>query len=59
MHHHTWRLEQVVRAYAGALRLADIELQPYDYREETDAEGALRRAALAYAEEVRAAERSG
>jgi hypothetical protein len=42
MHHHTWRLEQVVRVSGGPLRIADLTFEPYDYREDTAAEGVLR-----------------
>jgi hypothetical protein len=47
MHHHTWRLVQVERVVVGTLRLESVELQPYDYREDTDADGLLRFAARA------------
>jgi hypothetical protein len=42
MHHHTWRLEQVSRVAVGVLRIGDVALQPYDYREETAEDGGFR-----------------
>jgi hypothetical protein len=42
MHHHTWRLEQVSRVAVGKLRIGDVALQPYDYREDTSEDGSFR-----------------
>lgn len=47
MHHHTWRLLQVERVTVGLLRVGGVELQPYDYREDTDSDGIVRFAARA------------
>jgi hypothetical protein len=42
MHHHTWRLEQVSRVAIESIRIGDLPLRLYDYREETSADGTLR-----------------
>lgn len=47
VHHHTWRLAQVSRLAVSALRLGDLSLVPYDYREEVTELGVLRVAARA------------
>jgi hypothetical protein len=52
INHHTWRIERVERSSITALRLGSLELQPYDYREETDDAGRLRLAARAAASDA-------
>jgi hypothetical protein len=47
MHHHTWRIEQVERLSLTSLVLGPVTLEPYEYREETTDDGALRLAARA------------
>ncbi len=42
MHHHTWRLEQIVRLAGGSFHIAGLQLEPYEYREDVSADGVLR-----------------
>jgi len=42
MHHHTWRLEQVSRVAIDSIRIGDLSLRPYDYREENSKDGSFR-----------------
>jgi hypothetical protein len=44
MHHHTWRVEQIERLAITRLKLNDLDLEPYDYKEELT-DGVLRLAA--------------
>jgi hypothetical protein len=47
INHHLWRIEQVERLACERLRLAGLELEPYDYAEEASESGAVRLAARA------------
>jgi hypothetical protein len=47
VNHHVWRIEQVERLACELLRLAQVELEPYDYVEEVDDDGGVRLAARA------------
>jgi hypothetical protein len=47
VNHHVWRIEQVERIACELLRLADVQLEPYDYAEEVLADGGVRLAARA------------
>jgi hypothetical protein len=52
VNHHLWRLEQVERFACELLRLATVELQPYDYTEEVLPGGGVRLAARALVSEA-------
>jgi hypothetical protein len=45
VHHHTWRLEEVERVACRLLRLAELELEPYEYAEQAADDGRLTLAA--------------
>ena len=47
VNHHMWRIEQVERLACSVLRLAGLELEPYDYVEEVTDDGLVRLAARA------------
>jgi hypothetical protein len=53
VYHHFWRLELLVRTSVGWLSVDDLEMRPYDYREETSADGVLRLAFRAAASDER------
>jgi hypothetical protein len=41
MHHHTWALQEVERIACSCLRLGGLDLEPYEYTEQLDEDGAL------------------